>query len=575
MLRKLVIAGLFALVPVAPAHAQGVRALLMPGVSYTKQVEFTTHGPVAFHVLNAPRPGGLYALKPVLSNNAIVGRERVTAMQRSVSSSATVAGVNGDLFAWADGRPSGMLMRSGVLESPPHADRSSVGIVGDGTLRVDRIAFAGQWKGTGQRRPLRLNQPPVANGVSIFTPSWGPATPAGTGFVEAVLAPFPPAIPNTDHFGTVVQIGETSGGTRIPPNGAVIVARGTGAARLAAEAPLGTSVFVRFTLTPDWAGVVDALGGGPVLVRSGKPVFRANEAFTLDQTGHRHPRSAVGQLANGRVILVAVDGRQRGYSVGMTSFELALLMVRLGAVSASGLDGGGSTTMAFEGQLLNRPSDPSGERAVAESLNVFYYGVYSAPPLVQVLSPNGDGVDESQRFEYKLVRAANVTASLVGPDGAERTLESSPRGPGRYRLTWAGVRPDGAAEPEGRWRFKVSAVDDQGQSSSTERLFSFNNTLGALTVQPLVWVGRGGSNLRASFRLAHAAVVRATVERPSGAVVRTVLRRSFPEGPASIGWDGRDTSRFLAYRGRYVLRLRATNELGTVDLTRPFDVRRR
>jgi hypothetical protein len=573
--RKLALAAVLALVPVAPAHAQGVRTLLMPAVSYTKQVEFTTHGPVAFHVANAPRPGGLYALKPALSNNAILGRERVTSMQRSVSASATVVGVNGDLFRWADGRPSGMLMRSGILESQPHADRSSVGITPDGTLRVERVAFAGIWRGTGQRRPLRLNQPPVANGVSIFTPSWGPATPAGAGVVEAVLSPFPAALPNTDHFGTVVQIGQTSGGTRIPPDGAVILARGTGAARLAAEAPLGTSVFVRFALTPDWAGVPDALGGGPVLVRNGKPVFRANEAFSIDQTGHRHPRSAVGQLANGRIILVAVDGRQPGYSVGMTSFELALLMVRLGAVSASGLDGGGSTTMAFEGQLLNRPSDPGGERAVAESLNVLYYGVYSPPPLAQVFSPNGDGVDDSQRLEYKLVRPADVTASLVGPDGAERQLDVGRRGPGRYRLSWAGTRTDGASEPEGRWRFTIRATDDQGQTSSAERLFSLNITLRGLAVQPLVSVGRAGSNLRASFTLAHAATVRATVERPSGAVVRTVLRRAFPEGPATIGWDGRDTSRTLAYSGRYVLRLRATNELGTVDLTRPFSVRRR
>jgi hypothetical protein len=569
VLRKLFIAGVLLVVPAAPAHAQGLRVLLMPGVSYTKQVEFTTHGPVAFHVVNAPRPGGLYALRPVLSNNAILGRERVTSMQRSVSGSATVAGVNGDLFAWADGRPSGMLMRSGILDSPPHAERSSVGIASDGSLHVERVAYAGIWKGTGQRRPLRLNQPPPANAVSIFTPSWGPGTPSAAGVVEAVLSPFPAATPNTDHFGTVVQIGETNGGTRIPPDGAVIVARGTGAARLAAEAPLGTSVFVRFALTPDWAGIPDALGGGPVLVRNGKPVFRANEAFTLDQTGHRHPRSAVGQLANGRVILVAVDGRQRGYSVGMTSFELALLMVRLGAVSASGLDGGGSTTMAFEGLLLNRPSDPGGERAVAESLNVFYYGVYAPPPLVQVLSPNGDGVDESQRLEYKLVRPANVSATLTGPDGAQQVLDSGARAPGRYRFTWAGPGP------EGRWRFTVSAVDDQGQSSTTDRLFALNNTLKGLSVQPTVWVGRRGSNMRATYELAHPALVRVTVERANGAIIRTVLRRTLAQGPVTVGWDGRDTSRALAFRGRYVLRVRATNELGRVDLTRPFGVRRR
>ena len=55
-------------------------------------------------------------------------------------------------------------------------------------------------------------------------------------------------------------------------------------------------------------------------------------------------------------------------------------MVRLGAVTASALDAGGSTTMAFDGKVLNRPSDPGGERAVADGLFVFYYGV-QAPPL--------------------------------------------------------------------------------------------------------------------------------------------------------------------------------------------------
>jgi flagellar hook assembly protein FlgD len=575
VLRRLFIAGAVALVPASPAQAQGIRTLLLPGVSYSRQVEFTTHGPVAFHVINGPRPGGLYALKPALSNNAIVGRERVTSMQRSISASATVAGVNGDLFNWNDGHPSGMLMRSGVLDSPPLADRSSVGIGGDGSLQVARVSFAGIWRGVGQRRPLRFNQPPGANGVSLFTSSWGATTPAAPDVVEAVLSPFSPARPNTDLTGTVVQITQTNGNTRIPANSAVIVARGTGAARVAAEAPLGTSVFVRLALTPDWSSIPDAIGGGPVLVRDGKPVFRSSEAFSVSQLGPRNPRTAVGQLASGRVILVAVDGRQRGYSVGMTNFELASLMVRLGAVTASALDAGGSTTMAFEGTLLNRPSDPGGERAVAESLNLLYYGVYAPPPTEEVVSPNADGIAEAQRLEYKLVRPATVTATLTGPDGGQRVLETSQRSAGRYRLDWSGVKADGSPEPEGRWRFTVTAVDDQGQTSTTDRLFSLNNTLAALAVQPTVLVSPRGSSLRATFRLAHPATVRVTVERATGAVARTVLRRSYAEGPAEIGWDGRDTSRALAFRGRYVLRVRATNAFGRVDLTRPFSVRRR
>ena len=81
--------------------------MLTPGVTYEKQVQFTPHGPVAIHVMTAPKPGGLYALRPVLSNGSILGRETVTSMQRRVSSIATVAGVNGDLFTWNEGLPAG------------------------------------------------------------------------------------------------------------------------------------------------------------------------------------------------------------------------------------------------------------------------------------------------------------------------------------------------------------------------------------------------------------------------------------------------------------------------------------
>src|SRR5918995_4578258 len=159
----------------APVHAQ--RVLLTPGVTYEREVAFTTRGPVVLHVLRAPRPGGLYALKPVLSNDVIIGRERVTQMQRRLTSTATVAGVNGDLFAWADGRPSGMLMLNGVLAAPPNADRSSTGIASDGSLVVDRVRLAGTWQGTGQPRPRVLNRPPGSSGIALYTPPLGPTTP--------------------------------------------------------------------------------------------------------------------------------------------------------------------------------------------------------------------------------------------------------------------------------------------------------------------------------------------------------------------------------------------------------------
>jgi exopolysaccharide biosynthesis protein len=157
----------------------------------------------------------------------------------------------------------------------------------------------------------------------------------------------------------------------------VLVAHGTQAAKLASEAPPPARVVTRLILSPDWiaSGVTDALGGGPVIVRNGKAVYTAGEDFLPTQLGPRNPRTAVGQRRDGKIVLVAVDGRRRGYSVGLTNWELAQAMVRLGVYTGSALDAGGSTTMAFDGQLLNRPSDPGGERSVAESLGIHYTGV--------------------------------------------------------------------------------------------------------------------------------------------------------------------------------------------------------
>jgi len=134
---------------------------LLPGVTYETGVQFTPHGPVAIHIVRGPRPVGLYRLRPVLSNETITGRETLTAMQRRLVTQATSVGVNGDLFALADGRPSGILLRDGVLANAPNPDRSSAGVTLDGLLDVRRVKYFGTWRGTGQRRTLgRLNKEP-------------------------------------------------------------------------------------------------------------------------------------------------------------------------------------------------------------------------------------------------------------------------------------------------------------------------------------------------------------------------------------------------------------------------------
>ena len=81
-------------------------------------------------------------------------------MENGISSAATVVGVNGDYFDTRWGTPSGVLLRDGVLGASTKGGRSAAGFDAAGSLRVDRIAFDGSWKGTGQFRPLGLNEPP-------------------------------------------------------------------------------------------------------------------------------------------------------------------------------------------------------------------------------------------------------------------------------------------------------------------------------------------------------------------------------------------------------------------------------
>jgi hypothetical protein len=579
VLRRVLIGALLAGIAVAfAAPALAVTQVLMPNVSYSRQVQFTAHGPVVLHVITAPRPGGLYALKPILSNGAITGTERVTSMQKDISGTATVAGVNGDLFNFNDGHPSGMLMQGGVLQSPPYRFRSSVGISADGTLSVGRVSFFGYWQGLGQRRPLTgLNQPPRGDGTALFTPAWGAATPRLAGVVEAVIQPFPAAVPGQDLSGTVT-VQTTGGGTPIPRDGAVLVAHGTQAAKLASEAPPPARVVTRLILSPDWiaSGVTDALGGGPVIVRNGKGVYTAGEDFLPTQLGPRNPRTAVGQRRDGKIVLVAVDGRRRGYSVGLTNWELAQAMVRLGVYTGSALDAGGSTTMAFDGQLLNRPSDPGGERSVAESLGILYTGVYAPPPALSVVSPNGDGIADKQLLSFKVVRPSTVTMSLVGPGGATALTETDEREPGIYKVSWPSPASRRQADPLGRWRWVVTATDDLGQKSSVERAFWLNDTLGFMRVAPTAVKlrARARNAVVARFKVAYKARVTPSIWTTSGVLVRRLPAKSLDPGTRSIAWNGRFANGRLVYRGRYVFKVFAQNAYGPVDLAQPFSVRR-
>ena len=81
------------------------------------------------------------------------------------------------------------------------------------------------------------------------------------------------------------------------------------------------------------------------------------------------PRTAVGVIDDNHLVFVVVDGRQSGYSEGVTLTELADIFVDLGAKTAYNLDGGGSSTMFFDGEVVNSPSN-GGERATSDILYI-------------------------------------------------------------------------------------------------------------------------------------------------------------------------------------------------------------
>ena len=134
---------------------------------------------------------------------------------------------------------------------------------------------------------------------------------------------------------------------------------------------------IKCALAKDLAGQDDVVAGvnhlptrGCLLVANGR-----NEGEKASASLRaRHPRTAAGLTRDRReLILVVVDGRQPGWSVGMTLTELAALMVRLGAHNAINLDGGGSSSFLYRpargAEVSNRPSD-GGWRPVANQLAV-------------------------------------------------------------------------------------------------------------------------------------------------------------------------------------------------------------
>lgn len=113
-------------------------------------------------------------------------------------------------------------------------------------------------------------------------------------------------------------------------------------------------------------GALQVFSFGPVLLNNGEISVGENDEVGMAMASN--PRTAIGYLGNNHYVFVVSDGRT-SESAGLSLYELASFMKELGVKDAYNLDGGGSSTMVFKGEIINNPttSGRSGEeRAVSD-----------------------------------------------------------------------------------------------------------------------------------------------------------------------------------------------------------------
>jgi hypothetical protein len=217
-------------------------------------------------------------------------------------------------------------------------------------------------------RLLRVNRAANGDSLTLYNAFMGDTTPSDSGVVELVVRTVRAAAMAGDTAaGVVTRLDTLFAGVPIPHDGVVlsipvslVSSRSTAA---------GDTISWSLPLSGAPARVRELVGGYPMLLRDGKHVFENTKAILSGFSVTQHPRTAVATLADGSLLIIAVDGRSEA-SKGMSLTQLTDFLVSLGAVNALNLDGGGSTVMVVADSIVNHPSDKEGERAVANALVV-------------------------------------------------------------------------------------------------------------------------------------------------------------------------------------------------------------
>lgn len=361
---------------ISGAKAQIWTKDLAAGVIFTQKIS-NGSSPLIINMIKADLKAPGISIKAVSAQDNILGmetdklrgRETVSSIARRLNA---VAAINADFFPFT-GDMLSLHVSCGEIMSEPWPGRVVFGITSDGQCLIGKPGFDAKVI-LPDGRPIDIrgvNRSPGKNEVVVYTPKFSKSTLTNSSGTEAVIRcnPWPVKV-GTQILGTVVEIRAQKGNTSIPEDCIVLSGSGMCARNIENWLIPGATVTLGFKLNPpEWGNVIEAVGGGPWLVKDGRiHVDAAEQGFKPDVSAGANPRTAIGITSDGKIVMSTVDGRQ-SISKGVSLAQLAEIMLAEGCKEAINLDGGGSTTMATSSGILNSPSGGS-ERPVANALAI-------------------------------------------------------------------------------------------------------------------------------------------------------------------------------------------------------------
>jgi hypothetical protein len=280
-----------------------------------------------------------------------------------------IGGVNGDFYNTSitnlNGQPSGGYIRNFEVIAPGVvATRPLAGFKDDGTAVFGVPCYTGYQllvydeDGALKKEVAieRINNLPTANDkVTVYFDNYD--TPLTSAHNKVVIKAKETKMDGVRYFGSGAFLSQTSGEMSVQDHHFVLVGTGFNDDNLITPVDY---VVVQRKIGCGFEDVRFAVGVYDELVKDGVPVTYLEKGL---DPAFKHPRTAIGQKADGTIFFVVVDGRNKPLGMdGVNLYELAQIMVYFEAVRAYNIDGGGSSTMAIkdgEGSfdILNTPSD--------------------------------------------------------------------------------------------------------------------------------------------------------------------------------------------------------------------------